>query len=222
MEKTAVLAANTAHEFFISTLFHKTWELFKKQWLMVYVLTLLPIAAAFGFGLIFPEAQSPETAEAFPLLAFLLYLVLQMFISMIVVKGQLLLAADKTVTVVELVHVAPRFLHFVAAQLLMMLIVCAGILLFIVPGIRWSLMYFFAPYLVLDKNMGPIEALKASAQMTDGIKWDMLGFMAASTALAYLGLLAFVVGIVVSAPVAMLSYVVLYRLVLKRMAKKTD
>lgn len=104
-----------------------------------------------------------------------------------------------------------------ATQAILVFIVFAGLLLFIYPGIVWSLKYLFAPYLAVDKGMTPKEALAASAKMTEGIKWDLVAYIGATAVLTYFGLLMFIVGFLVSAPVAMLSYAVLYTVALKRL-----
>ena len=56
------------------------------------------------------------------------------------------------------------------------LIVLAGFILLIIPGIIWSIKYQYMIYLVIDKNMGIRESMKLSAAMTDGVKWDLLAF----------------------------------------------
>jgi len=40
------------------------------------------------------------------------------------------------------------------------LIVCAGLILFIIPGIIWLIKFWFLIYFIVDKEIGPIEALK--------------------------------------------------------------
>lgn len=59
-------------------------------------------------------------------------------------------------------------LNFVGVHILMGMVIGAGILLFIIPGIFLGIRLCFAPYLVLDQNMGPIEAMKASWGMVEG------------------------------------------------------
>jgi uncharacterized membrane protein len=100
-------------------------------------------------------------------------------------------------------------------MIMVTVVVIVGFIFLIVPGIYLAFKYTFVPYLIVDKNLGPIEAMKASSKMTDGIKWDILGFYVAGAALAYLGLIALGVGILVSAPVAYLAYLLFYDKVLK-------
>lgn len=63
----------------------------------------------------------------------------------------------------------------VVTYLLYVSIVVGGILLFVVPGLIWGQKYVFSFYLVMDKNVSPLEALRASAQATKGHKGKLLG-----------------------------------------------
>ncbi len=47
----------------------------------------------------------------------------------------------------------------------------AGFLLFIIPGIIWSITYTFAPYMLLDKQKGTMHAFRMSHRLIDGVRW---------------------------------------------------
>jgi hypothetical protein len=104
-----------------------------------------------------------------------------------------------------------HFWKYVGVNILYGLIVVAGFILLIVPGIIWSYKYFLAPYLVVDKGMYPIEALKESDRLTNGNKWRMFVLSMATTAIVFLGLAALFVGLFVAIPVVTLAFVHLYR-----------
>ncbi len=91
------------------------------------------------------------------------------------------------------------------------LIVLGGLLLLIVPGIVWGLRFQFASYFILDKDMGPIQALKASWAATKGEVWDLFKLAIIVGLVNLLGLLALGVGIFVSAPVSLLAMAFVYR-----------
>lgn len=147
----------------------------------------------------------------------LVYMAIQLVISMGVIKAYLNIVRGQKVTTQTFTSAAPDALKYIAAQILLGLIVLGGLILFIVPGIYFAIKYMFTPYLVIDKGMGPIEALKASGDVTKGIKWDLIGFFAAAIVLTYSGILALFVGLIITIPVATLSYVVLYDLLLRRL-----
>jgi uncharacterized membrane protein len=90
---------------------------------------------------------------------------------------------------------ANGFMFFVST-LLYGIGVGVGCLLLIFPGIMVALMFVFYDFLIVDKNVGPIEALKMSADLTKGIKWDLLLFFIICGAMQIVGLLFLVVGVI--------------------------
>lgn len=67
--------------------------------------------------------------------------------------------------------------RFMLVRTLYVLLVLAGLLLFIVPGIIFSLRYYFASFILVDQNTGIIESFKRSAQVTQGYKTTLFGFI---------------------------------------------
>jgi uncharacterized membrane protein len=83
--------------------------------------------------------------------------------------------------------------------------------LLIVPGVILGLMFLFTTLIVIERELGPIEALSESNCLTRGHKWPLLGFMLLLLLVNLLGLLALVVGLLVSIPVTTLAFVHAYR-----------
>ncbi len=103
------------------------------------------------------------------------------------------------------------FWRYVGAQLLMMLIVLGGYLLFIVPGIIWSIKYSLCQYFVIDKGLGPVQAIKASGRTTMGVKGQLFGFGILCSLIILLGLLCLGVGIFAAYPTVMVANALVYR-----------
>lgn len=200
--------------FIISDSLKSAWGIFKKEWIMVYAVQLLPIVVAVVYNMVMSESRPQSGLALFWMLA---YIVLQFLISMAVIQAYITLIRGQKITTETITSVAPKAVNFVVSQILMVLIVLGGFLLFIIPGIIFSIKFMFTPYLVIDKGMGPVEALKASAKMTDGVKWDIVGFLAAAFVLMYSGILALFVGLLITIPVGTLAYFVLYDRLLKRL-----
>jgi uncharacterized membrane protein len=114
------------------------------------------------------------------------------------------------------------FWRFVGGQILYALIVVAGLILLIVPGIIWSLKYVFTPFIIMDRGVGPIDALKESSRITDGHKWQLFLFALALIGLNILGFLCLIVGVLVSAPVSALAMVYAYRTLQHRASEKAS
>ncbi|MDZ4834526.1 MAG: hypothetical protein SGJ27_12175 [Candidatus Melainabacteria bacterium] len=74
---------------------------------------------------------------------------------------------------------AGRFLAFLCAALIYAWVVSFGLLMFVVPGIIFGIMFQFFPYFIVEHKLGPIQALKASAAITAGAMWELflLGVM---------------------------------------------
>lgn len=88
-----------------------------------------------------------------------------------------------------------------------------GFVLFIIPGIIWTLVTLFAAYLVVDKHTGVIESIKQSMALTKGVRFKLLLFLLTISSLNILGALLLIVGLIVTIPLTSLAmakaYVVL-------------
>src|SRR3989344_1646680 len=103
------------------------------------------------------------------------------------------------------------FWPYVGATVFVGIIVVVGIILLIIPGIIFALRYLFVPYLVIDKKYGVMHALRESARISHGHKWQLLGLVIVLALFNILGLLALIVGILVTIPVSMFALVHAYR-----------
>jgi len=107
-------------------------------------------------------------------------------------------ARDSKFKVTDIFFVFKNYWNAVFANLLVITIVGFGILLLIVPGIVFACKLAFVPYLVVDKKMDAVEAVKESWVLSNGYTGTI--FISALTAIfvGLLGLLFFVVGIIVA------------------------
>jgi len=104
-------------------------------------------------------------------------------------------------------QIVPYFL----GSLLYSAIVGVGMILLVVPGVYWAVKYQFIPYLIIDRGLAPMEALKASGDLTEGYRMDLFLFLLAVIGANILGALAFGVGLLVSIPVTFLAHAWVYR-----------
>lgn len=106
-----------------------------------------------------------------------------------------------------------NYMNVVVANLVVMIIVGLGVFMLIVPGIIFACRLAFVPYLVMDRNMDAMEALRVSWDMTRGYGWQIftIGLLAFFVALA--GLLALVVGIFISMIVIQGAFAAMYHAV---------
>lgn len=106
--------------------------------------------------------------------------------------------------------------NYVVASFLYLLIICAGLILFIVPGIIWAVHYGLFPYFIVDKGAGPIEALKLSAKTTHGAKWDLFALSFVMGVINLLGVLCLFVGMLIAFPTTVIAQAFAYRLLVKQ------
>lgn len=103
------------------------------------------------------------------------------------------------------------FLNYSAGFILFTLLITFGMFLLIIPGIIWFIQFQFFGYLIIDKNLGPIEAFKESARITTGIKLQLLGFAVLMGLINCLGFLVFGIGIMASIPTTLIAHAALYK-----------
>ncbi|MFH1548239.1 MAG: DUF975 family protein, partial [Candidatus Omnitrophota bacterium] len=103
------------------------------------------------------------------------------------------------------------FFPALGAYLLITIFTGLGMILLIIPGIILAMAYSFAYLFMIDKNMGPWEAMKASFDMTKGFRWRILAISMLCSLINILGLLCLGVGILVTIPLNMLAIAALYQ-----------
>jgi uncharacterized membrane protein len=84
----------------------------------------------------------------------------------------------------------------VLANLLVGIIIAVGILLLIVPGIIFACKLAFVPYLIVDRKMETIEAVKKSWEMTRGHAGTVFLMGLLAIPIVLLGMICLVVGII--------------------------
>lgn len=95
-------------------------------------------------------------------------------------------------------------------NLLLGIMIMIGLILLIVPGIYLALKYGFATILVVDENLGPLNALKRSAELTSGRKMFIFVFGLCALLINLVGALALLVGLIITVPVTAVAGTLMY------------
>ena len=103
------------------------------------------------------------------------------------------------------------FWRFLGATIIRGLIILVGLIFLIIPGVYLAIRFRFVDYLILDKDMGIIDAFKESTKMTRGVKWSLLGLEFCFTVIIILGILALLLGIFAAFPIVMIGRAHVYR-----------
>lgn len=187
---------------------HFGWETFKKRpWILIGMLavtTVVSYAVGYLTGLFGSNGFGS-------FIGFVLSAVAHTFIGM-GITAFLLKAHEsiESVTLNEMWHPNP-FGSYFAVTILYSLAVLIGLILLVIPGIIISLAYQFGGYIVIDRNMGPVEALKESARITKGHRWELFWLLLLVVGLNVLGALALLIGLLVTIPVTCIAIVHAYR-----------
>lgn len=110
----------------------------------------------------------------------------------------------------DLFYVKP-LVNFILASLIRGVITFIGFILLIIPGIIFSIRLQYVPYLIVDKNLPPVEAIKKSWKMTKGNTWNLFFFGILLFLVNVLGAILLLVGLFVTVPLTMLATTFVYR-----------
>jgi len=109
-----------------------------------------------------------------------------------------------------------NYWNVVIANIVVSIIVGLGIVMLIVPGIIFACRLAFVPYLVVDREMDVMDALRVSWDMTRGYGWQIFLMGLLAIPIVILGLLCFFVGVFVSVMWISTAFAVMYHAVAKR------
>ena len=98
-------------------------------------------------------------------------------------------------------HALPLIVMFV----LMAVLVIAGFFLLVLPGIYLSIAYSFAPYLIVEKNMGVWEALETSRKAITQYWWRYFGLMIVALVLIIIGAIPLLIGLIWVLPIVAIA-----------------
>lgn len=190
------------------------WNAFKERagfLIIMMIVSMIIVMVPYGLAIAVMDRSTLLGA-----LCFLVYYVITFVIGIGYMKIGLKIVDGQKPEMNDLWSHTSLLLNYVLGTLLYGLIVAGGMLLFIVPGVIWAIKYYFTPFILVDKNMKPMEALRLSATMTDGIRLDLFGFLVVVGLVATAGYLALFIGLFVSVPVAMLAVAYTYRMLDKQ------
>ena len=206
----------------------EAWKMFTEQWQNWVVMTLVYIAAFaipiillyLFMGAIIASMPAPnsDVQPKFP--AFLLLLLPVFYAAILLLSAWLTSGLYRAgfkqlhggrISVGDLFSGGPYVLRVLGAVLLIGILTFIGIVLCIIPGIIIGGMLFFTIPLIVEGNLGVIDALKTSFETT---KKDWLMFTLFAIVLSFLasaGTYACGVGLLATFPLLFLTHAVAYR-----------
>ena len=189
------------------------WQQMKKFFLPLFLVMLVVIVAEIPAGL--AEIEVTDDFETEP---FTMYHVIGMLYWLLVLPVfqygahyiNLKAARNEEFEVKEMFHGFSKYLNVVLANLLMLALVGMGLVVFIIPGIIILCRLAFVPYLVMDRNLGPVEAVQESWKLSRGKGWTVFGMAILAIPIIIAGFLLVFVGVIFAAMWIFCSFAGLY------------
>ncbi len=191
---------NTMLEPTVGNSYNISWENLKKNFVELLLVTIIAIAIGLPVAIMRGGAEAMGLGAGGVLLglfAFAFALFVSAPVSYGVAYVYLQLTRGEKFDVANIFNgFHSNYINVILANLLTGAIVIAGIFFLIIPGIIFACKLAFVPYLVMDKNMDAVEAVKTSWDMTKGHTATifLMGLLALPIAIA--GLLMLIVGII--------------------------
>lgn len=187
------------------------WKKFKENWKFLVSAVFISQAVSF-VPTVFNFFFKSETLAflIFTLIFSLIIWLVKTVIDMGLLRMSLKIH-DGQATSLQDLFIIQNLVKYILASMLYGLITLIGIVLLVVPGIIWSIKFQFYSYLVVEKGLGPVEALKASWEMTKGVKWNLFLFGVLLGLINVLGVLALFLGLFITIPATILAQVYVYK-----------
>lgn len=103
------------------------------------------------------------------------------------------------------------------AGFLMLLLITSGFLLLVLPGIYLAVGYSLTLPLIMDKGVGPWEAMEMSRQAIHDKWWQVFGAYLVMSLLYFLSMIPFGIGMIWTVPMFFMLTAVLYQVLFGRM-----
>jgi uncharacterized membrane protein len=107
-------------------------------------------------------------------------------------------------------------INYVLTSIISCVIIVIGLILFIIPGIIFAFRLQFSKYLVIDKKLGPVEAIQKSWKMTKGVTWNLFLLCLLFILINILGFIALIIGLFITVPLTMVANAFVYRKLLSQ------
>lgn len=199
----------TAEKFSISEAIHFGWNTMKSN--LGFFIGLLIFVFLFTSLSSIIAAKATEANIFLGIIFYIADFSLSIIISIGLVKIALRFCDNEKGRFADLFSQYPLFPQYLVGSILYGLIVFAGTILLIIPGIIWGIQFCFYDYFIVDKGLGPIEALKRSSAITKGVKWDLFLFFLILSGINLLGALCLLIGLFVTIPTTMVALAFVYR-----------
>jgi uncharacterized membrane protein len=185
------------------------WETFRNNVLFLIGVT---IAVALINGAVeIADEYGPAQYGYFSFVVGVVEILVNSLMEMGLIAIMLAFKDGRTPEFVDLFNRAPLLFHWIAATFLFVVMVVVGLVFLIVPGIYLALRFGYYGYFIVDEEAGPIEALKKSSDLTEGVRMELFAFFLLLLGLNIAGAAALLVGLLVTVPLSQLAIAYVFR-----------
>jgi uncharacterized membrane protein len=186
----------------------KLWKKFLELFLILVICFVISLPAMVGRV----DARGPGSA-ILGIFVFAYSILIAGAIEYGVIFAYLKAARGNDLQVKDMFESFRNYWNAVLANLLVNVIVVIGLCIFVIPGIYFACKLAFTPYLVVDRKMAVIEAVKESWRMTGGHAWKvfLIGLLGIPIAIA--GVICLGVGVIIAIMWITLAFASLYHAV---------
>jgi len=185
------------------------FEVAKKN-ILFFVKVFIIVVLFSGFSSSLRIIAAPQRQPFLYIILYLIIFVINLVIGIGLIKITLEFVDGKKPKLSQLFYYKP-IVRYILASLINGIIVFVGLLLLIIPGIILAVRLQYATYLIIDKNLGPIEAIKTSWRITRGNTWNLFFFGIILGLINILGILCLLVGLFITVPLGMVATTFVYR-----------
>lgn len=185
------------------------WETFKANWQFLILAFVIIFVAGTIPGLLRDSLQEdfPAAGIAFSIIGWIVQMITGIGVIVIALKY----VDKKKPELADIYQHYNLLLNYFLGSFLYGLVVIAGFILLIVPGIIWGIKYQYTTYLIIDKKMSPLEAFKRSGKITQGMKLKLFYLGVIFIGITIIGMLLLGIGLIVAWPIVSLATAYVYR-----------
>jgi len=181
----------------VGACYSHAWRVMKKYVLEVFLVTVVVLMVSLpGWALMDSDDNVGHGNDVLAILGVLYVILLTRPFKYGASFAFLKAARDEQVKVKDMFDFLKNYLNVVLANLFVCVIVILGLVLFIVPGIVFACRLSFTPFLVVERRMEAVEAVKESWRLTGGFAWTIFLIALVAIPISVLGLACLGVGFI--------------------------
>lgn len=181
---------------------------------MIGILCLFAIFFVWGIFIFFLSKSSLNVEPMATIGNIVNYIIQFLTQSLVIIAGihiGLKIVDGKEFTVSDLFSRANLVFRYFFSTICCQLAIVLGLICFIIPGLIMMVRFSLFGYFIVEKDVGPIEALKMSWNTVRGCSWRFVFFQLSCVLVNVAGFLCLVIGVLFTLPATVIATALVYR-----------